>query len=428
MRILRSLVPFVFVTLAACGGGDGGNTQPVAVAASVTLAQGATVALVSIGDTRTLTATVKDAAQATITSAPVTWTTSNAAVATVQGTGSSAVVTAVGNGSATITAASGAVQASVPVDVAQRLSTLAVNTPAAMSIGATTTLQVSARDARNTPIAGVTGATFATSDRSKALVSAAGLVTAVAPGSATITVTLVRDGVTANGTSTITVAAPISPEATAAVSATSSNSFTPATVTVRVGGSVAYSFSGDHNVIFSGAGAPADVPVTNSGTVNRTFLTAGTYNYTCSLHAGMNGSVLVAAPSIFAQMNGANERPNANPSTANGAALFTRTGATVNYTVTYQGIASVPTGLHIHAPASTSQTSGIIVDLVTTPLTGSSGVLTGTFTATNIRSIAGQPPISMDSLMVLMQNGAAYVNVHSTVYPGGEIRGQTGAP
>lgn len=428
MRFARFCVPFVVLSLAACGGDDGGNTQPVAVAASVSIAEATTGSLVSIGDTRALTATVKDAAQATIASAPVTWTTSNAAVATVQGTGASAVVTAVGNGTASITAASGAVQASATVVVAQRLATLALNTPAAMAIGATTTLQVSARDARNATIAGVTGTTFTTSDRAKALVDVGGVVTAIAPGSATITATLIRDGVTATGTSTITVSSPASAAATASVSATNANTFTPSTVTVRVGGSVAYSFSGDHNVIFSSAGSPADVPVTNSGTVNRTFLTAGTYNYTCSLHAGMNGSVLVAAPSIFAQMNGANERPNANNSTANGAASFTRTGTTVAYTVTYQGVASTPTGLHIHAPATTAQTSGIIVDLVTTPLSGSSGVLTGTFTAANIRSIAGQPPISMDSLMVLMQNGSAYVNVHSSVFPAGEIRGQTGAP
>jgi hypothetical protein len=32
--------------------------------------------------------------------------------------------------------------------------------------------------------------------------------------------------------------------------------------------------------------------------------------------------------------------------------------------------------------------------------------------------------ISFDSVLVLLRNGNAYVNVHTTAVPGGEIRGQ----
>jgi hypothetical protein len=32
--------------------------------------------------------------------------------------------------------------------------------------------------------------------------------------------------------------------------------------------------------------------------------------------------------------------------------------------------------------------------------------------------------ISMDSLLVPMRNGNAYVNVHTSAYPSGELRGQ----
>jgi len=39
--------------------------------------------------------------------------------------------------------------------------------------------------------------------------------------------------------------------------------------------------------------------------------------------------------------------------------------------------------------------------------------------------IPGQPPISLDSLYTLMGSGNAYVNVHTTAFTSGEIRGQT---
>ena len=32
--------------------------------------------------------------------------------------------------------------------------------------------------------------------------------------------------------------------------------------------------------------------------------------------------------------------------------------------------------------------------------------------------------VALDSLLVLMRNGHAYVNVHTVAHPGGEIRGQ----
>lgn len=417
-------------TLTACSGGDGGTTTPTPVAASVAVSATETGALTAIGATRLLAAVVKDASQATLSGAAVTWTTNNASVATVSGTGSGATVTATGNGTAIITATSGSVSGTVTVDVAQRFATLAVQAASLSPIfGSTTQLTATARDSRGNAIAGVTGVTYTSTDRTKAIVSVDGLVTAISPGAASVGASLTRDGVTATGSAALTVTAPINGATAVAVQATNGNVFTPATTNIAEGGVVTFTFgSNQHNVLFQSVGAPTNIPIVANSSVARTFPTVGSYPYLCSLHSGMSGTVNVLPNSILALLNGANERPNPVTTGANGAAVFTRNGAAVTYTVTYQGLASIPTGAHIHAIAGLANTAGVIVDLVKQTQTSNSGVLSGSFTSADIRGLSGQPPIALDSLMTLLRTGNAYVNVHSSMFPAGEIRGQTGAP
>ncbi len=69
--------------------------------------------------------------------------------------------------------------------------------------------------------------------------------------------------------------------------------FNPTPDTVAVGSTVSWQFgSVGHNVIFQTAGAPANISVTSNSTVSRTFPTAGTYNYTCTIH-GFSGVLVV---------------------------------------------------------------------------------------------------------------------------------------
>lgn len=428
----RAATMALLFTLAACGG-DSGTTPtppPAAVAASVAVSATEIGAVTAIGATRSLTAVVKDANQATLTGAAVSWTTNNAAVATVSGSGAAATVTATGNGTATITATSGSVSGTVTIDVAQRFATLAVQAAVtSLAIGSTTQLTATARDARGNAMAGVTGVTYTSADRTRAIVSSDGVVTAISPGAASFGASLTRDGVTATGTAALTVATPVSGATAVTVQATNDNLFTPASTTIAEGGVVTFGFgSVAHNVVFQSVGAPNNVPLVSSTSVARTFPTAGNYPYVCTVHAGMSGTVNTLPNGIIALLNGANERPTPVNTSANGAAVFTRSGISVAYTVTYQGMASIPTGAHIHGPASVTAVAGIVIDLLKQALTSSSGVLTGTFTAADIRGISGEPPIALDSLMTLLRTGNAYVNVHSSTFPAGEIRGQTGTP
>ena len=81
------------------------------------------------------------------------------------------------------------------------------------------------------------------------------------------------------------------------VNATPSIAFTPATLTVDAGTSVIFAFGSlGHNVTFDtpDAATPADIPGINANiNVARTFATAGTYRYHCTIHPGMAGSVVV---------------------------------------------------------------------------------------------------------------------------------------
>jgi plastocyanin len=74
------------------------------------------------------------------------------------------------------------------------------------------------------------------------------------------------------------------------------NSFSPSTVTIARTGAVTWSNESAvlHNVTFTEAGAPANIPNMGAGSTVRTFPTAGSFSYQCTNHAGMNGTVTVA--------------------------------------------------------------------------------------------------------------------------------------
>jgi plastocyanin len=91
--------------------------------------------------------------------------------------------------------------------------------------------------------------------------------------------------------------------ASASISITSSNdsygyatfSFSPSSVTIKQGGTVTWTNNAGaaHNVTFMTAGSPADIGNFTSGSNSRTFDAVGTYQYHCTNHSGMAGTVKV---------------------------------------------------------------------------------------------------------------------------------------
>lgn len=205
---------------AGCGGGGdatgpsqpptGQNptNQPKAVA-SITLSpeglQG------KVGQGGQLTATLRAADGSVLSGRAVTWSTSNAGIATVTQSG---WVAAVGVGTAQITAASEgkSARATVVVSAAQTGVAAVIVTPAEAYgyVGDSGQFSVSVRDASGAELTD-RAVTWATSNAAVARVSSAGVVTATGVGTATISAT--SEGVT--GRSALTIAArPTTPPAT----------------------------------------------------------------------------------------------------------------------------------------------------------------------------------------------------------------------
>ncbi len=162
-------------------------TVPPVASVAVSLSSSSIVA----GTTTQATATTRDASGAIVTGRLVSWSSDNTAVATVSSTGSNtAVVTAVGSGTANITGTSEGRTGSAQVTVvATAVASVTVSLASStIGIGRTTQATATTKDAGGSVVTG--RAVAWTSDNpAVATVSAVGVVTGVATGSANITAT-----------------------------------------------------------------------------------------------------------------------------------------------------------------------------------------------------------------------------------------------
>jgi hypothetical protein len=116
---------------------------------------------------------------------------------------------------------------------------------------------------------------------------------------------------------------------------------------------------------------------------------------------------------VTATLSGANENPpNASPATGTTNISVDPVSNTVTFTLTFSGLLAPSTAAHIHqAPVGVN---GPVVVPLTIPLGVTSATATGTAT-----------PITPFQVKDICANPSGfYVNVHSSVFPGGEIRGQ----
>jgi hypothetical protein len=106
-------------------------------------------------------------------------------------------------------------------------------------------------------------------------------------------------------------------------------------------------------------------------------------------------------------------------SAASGTAGFQISGNRVHYSIEVRNIRNV-VAAHIHAaPRGTPGPIRVPFPLTGTPIATVDGILLeGSFGAADVQGA------SFDDVVALMRSGGAYVNVHTSQYPAGEIRGQ----
>ena len=124
----------------------------------------------------------------------------------------------------------------------------------------------------------------------------------------------------------------------------------------------------------------------------------------------------IASTGYSTVLSGANEVPAvASAGTGTATVILNNAGNQLSYTITYSGLVLTGSGVtasHIHKAAA--GTNGPVLFPFTPPLGTRSGTFSGTIavTAANVADLNA---------------GLYYVNIHSSSFPGGELRGQLGA-
>lgn len=148
-------------------------------------------------------------------------------------------------------------------------------------------------------------------------------------------------------------------------------------------------------------------------------------------------SARAAVTTFSGFLSGANESPaNSSPAIGFGIANFDPSAHTLQLLVNFSGLQGTTTASHIHAPTllTLSGNAGVATTTPTFagfPLGVTSGVYSNTldltlassYNAAYITANGGSIPDSETALFAALVAGKAYLNIHTTAFSGGEIRG-----
>ncbi len=372
------------VALAGCGGGGTKSiVAPVPPRESVAAVDVTpNVTTLAPGATATLSAAVRGSSGAALSGRVVTWSSSSPAVASVSVAG---VVTGVAEGTTTVSATSEGQAGFATITVRTPVASVVLTPPAAsLAQGATQLFSASARDAAGAPLTG-RAVTWTSSNSQVASVSAAGLVTAVALGSAVISATI--ENITSSAALSVTPVAvatvTLSPSAfTALVGASQAVVATAkdAGGSVIAGRTITWSSSSAAIATVSSAGVVTGV---GAGSATISASVDGVIGTSTATITAIPVASLTLSPSSASVVEGNVVALVATPRDANGAAL---TGRAVSWTSSAPSVATVN---------STGGVTGVSAGatIITATVEGRSATA-----AISVRSASAEPVIVSTSL------------------------------
>ena len=123
-------------------------------------------------------------------------------------------------------------------------------------------------------------------------------------------------------------------------------------------------------------------------------------------------SANAAIINLTAAINGNQEVPSTgSPGTGTGIITLDDVTKLLSWNITYSGLTGTPTVSHFHGPAPVGSNAGVQVDIVANSDGSIASPMIGSVTITDTQA---------NDLL----GGFWYINIHSNIFPGGEIRGQ----
>jgi hypothetical protein len=156
---------------------------------------------------------------------------------------------------------------------------------------------------------------------------------------------------------------------------------------------------------------------------------------------GVTAPVAAAPVTFFANLDGPSEFPPvASPGTGTAFVTIDAIAHTLEVKVSFSGLVAPVTVAHIHVingpgDANTADTLGPVATTTPSFVGFPAGVTAGTFNSTLDTTLAGtyragwitdsggSTALAEATLFAGIAEGRAYFNIHSTTFPGGEIRG-----
>jgi CHRD domain len=132
-----------------------------------------------------------------------------------------------------------------------------------------------------------------------------------------------------------------------------------------------------------------------------------------------------------AKLDGYQETPMSLSTTGHGSFRIKVRSDGLHYTLRYEDLENDAAVAHIHI-GQRATTGGVIAFLCGNPVTPAcparEGKVTGVIEAGDVIGPNGQgiEPGALTEVIRALRRGAVYANVHTSRYPGGEIRGQVG--